>query len=66
MIVTANEVCFIITAAEVRNAMIDRTHITCVVTAALTAAPKMFAYTKDDSPNKTPVRPNCVPSSSVV
>jgi hypothetical protein len=48
MIVNANEVCFIITAAEVRNAMIDRRHITCVVTAALTAAQKMFTYTKDD------------------
>lgn len=44
----ANEVCFIITAAEVRNAMIDGRHLTCVVTAALTAAPQMFTYTKND------------------
>jgi hypothetical protein len=44
----ADEVCFIITAAEVRNAMIDRRHLTCVVTAALTPAPKMFTYTRDD------------------
>jgi Domain of unknown function (DUF3883) len=43
-----DDVCFIITAAELRNAMIDRRHLTCVVTAALTAAPKMFTYTKDD------------------
>jgi len=43
-----SDVCFIITAAEVRNAMIDRKHITCVVTAALTAASKMFTYTRDD------------------
>jgi len=27
--------------------MIDRKHITCVVTAALTSAPKMFVYTRD-------------------
>jgi hypothetical protein len=43
-----DDLCFIITAAEVRNVMIDRKHITCVVTAALTSAPKMFAYTRDD------------------
>jgi hypothetical protein len=42
------DVCFIITAAEVRNAMIDRRHLTCVVTAALTPAPKMFMYTRDE------------------
>jgi hypothetical protein len=41
-------VCFIITAAEVRNVMIDRRHLTCVVTAALTAAPKMLTYSRDD------------------
>lgn len=39
-----SDVCFVITAAEIRNAMIDRRHNTCVVTAALTAVPKMFAY----------------------
>jgi hypothetical protein len=43
-----DDVCFIITAAEVRNVMIDRKHITCVVTAALTSAPKLFVYTRDD------------------
>jgi hypothetical protein len=42
------DVCFIITAAEVRNAMIDRKHITCVVAGALTSAPRMFTYTKDE------------------
>src|SRR5262249_51521342 len=46
--IQANEVCFIITAAEVRNAMIDRRHLTCIVTAALTGTPKIFTYTKDD------------------
>ena len=43
-----DDVCFIITAAEVRNVMIDRKHITCIVTAALTSAPKLFVYTRDD------------------
>lgn len=43
-----DDVCFIITAAEVRNVMIDWKHITCVVTAALTSAPKLFVYTRDD------------------
>jgi uncharacterized protein DUF3883 len=43
-----SDVCFIITAAEVRNAMIDRRHVTWVVTAALTAAPKIITYTRDD------------------
>jgi hypothetical protein len=42
-----DELCFIITAAEVRNAMIDRCHVTCVVTAALTPSPRMFAFSKD-------------------
>jgi len=53
----ADNVCFIITAAEVRNAMIDRRHLTCVVTAALTAAPKMFTYTKDDFSKKIQLDP---------
>jgi len=53
----AEDVCFIITAAEVRNAMIDRRHLTCVVTAALTAAPKMFACTKDDFCKKVQLDP---------
>jgi Domain of unknown function (DUF3883) len=53
----ADDVCFIITAAEVRNAMIDRRHVTCVVTAALTAAPKMFTYTKDDFSKKIQLDP---------
>jgi hypothetical protein len=39
-----SDVCFIITAAEIRNARIDPRPITCVVTAALTAVPKMFTY----------------------
>jgi Domain of unknown function (DUF3883) len=52
-----DEVCFIITAAEVRNAMIDRRHLTCVVTAALTAAPKMFTYTKDEFSKKLQLDP---------
>ncbi len=42
-----DDVCFIVTAGEVRNAMIDRHHVTCVVTAALSAEPQMFVYSKD-------------------
>lgn len=38
-----DDVCFIVTAAEVRNAMMDRKHLTCVVTAALTPTPMMQA-----------------------
>jgi len=53
----ADDVCFIITAAEVRNAMIDRRHVTCVVTAALTATPKMFTYVKDDFSKKIQLDP---------
>ena len=52
-----SDICFIITAAEVRNAMIDRKHVTCVVTAALTAAPKMFTYTRDDFAKKIQLVP---------
>ena len=33
------EVCFIVTAGEVRNALIDRQHVTCVVSRALTPSP---------------------------
>ena len=52
-----DDVCFIITAAEVRNVMIDRKHITCVVTGALTSAPKMFAHTRDDFAKKIQLEP---------
>jgi Domain of unknown function (DUF3883) len=41
------DVCFIITAGEVRNAMMDRHHVTCLVAGALSAEPKMFLYPKD-------------------
>ena len=51
------DVCFIITAGEVRNAMIDRKHLTCVVTAALTSTPKMFTYTRDEFSNKIQLEP---------
>ena len=37
--------------------MIDRKHLTCVVTAALTATPKMFTYTKDEFSNKIQLEP---------
>lgn len=40
------DISFIVTAGEVRNAMIDRYHMTCLVTLALTA-PKMFVYSKE-------------------
>ena len=52
-----DEVIFIVTAAEVRNAMIDRKHLTCVVTGVLTGAPKMFTYTKDESSKKIRLEP---------
>ncbi|MCU1305251.1 MAG: nuclease [Candidatus Sulfotelmatobacter sp.] len=52
-----DDVCFIITAAEVRNAMIDRRHLTCVVTAALTPAPKMFTYTRAEFSKKIQLEP---------
>jgi hypothetical protein len=52
-----DDVCFIITAAEVRNAMIDRRHVTCIVTAALTPAPKMFTYAKDEFFKKMRLEP---------
>jgi hypothetical protein len=51
-----SDACFIITGAEVRNAMIDRKHATCVVTAAL-AAPKMFSYTRADFAKKIQLEP---------
>jgi hypothetical protein len=53
----SEEVCFIITAAEVRNAMIDRKHLTCIVTAALTNAPKMLRLTRDDFGQKIHLEP---------
>jgi hypothetical protein len=53
----ADEVCFIITAAEIRNAMIDRRHLTCIVTAALTGAPKVFTLTRDDFAKKIQLEP---------
>ncbi|MHB8525938.1 MAG: protein NO VEIN domain-containing protein [Candidatus Acidiferrales bacterium] len=41
------EVCFIITAAEVRNVMIDRDHVTCIVVDALSTESNMFKYSKE-------------------
>jgi hypothetical protein len=52
-----DDVCFIITAAEVRNAMIDRKHLTCVVTAALTAGPKVYTYGRDEFSKKLQLEP---------
>jgi hypothetical protein len=52
-----DEVCFIITAAEVRNAMMDHRHLTFVVTAALTSAPKMFTFIRDDFAKKIQLEP---------
>jgi hypothetical protein len=37
--------------------MIDRRHLTCVVTAALTTAPKMFTYAKDEFSKKIQLDP---------
>lgn len=52
-----DDICFIITAAEVRNAMIDRKHLTCIVTAALTSAPRMFTYTREDFSKRLRLEP---------
>ena len=41
------EICFILTAAEVRNALIDRKHVTCR-SPALSATPQLFTYSKDE------------------
>jgi uncharacterized protein DUF3883 len=50
----ADDVCFIITAGEVRNAMIDRRHLTCVVTAALTPLYRKCSPTAETiSPRKS-------------
>jgi hypothetical protein len=46
--VQGTECCFIMTRGEVRNALIDHRHITCVVTEALTALPKMRRITKQE------------------
>jgi len=61
-----SDVCFIITAAEVRNAMIDRGHVTCVVTAALTAAPKIFTYARDDFAKNIQLHPIAFRAATVV
>jgi hypothetical protein len=42
-----SDVCFIMTAAEIRNAMIDRQHVTCLVTSALSAEPRISIYSKE-------------------
>jgi hypothetical protein len=42
----ADEVCFIVTAGEVRNALIDSKHVTCVVTEALSNAPRIHRFDK--------------------
>ena len=53
----AEDLYFILTAAEVRNAMIDRRHLTCVVTVAQTSTPKMFTFTKEDFSKKMQLEP---------
>jgi hypothetical protein len=50
-------ICFIITAAEVRNAMIDHRHLTCIVTGALTATPKLLTITRDDFTKRIQLEP---------
>jgi hypothetical protein len=59
-------ICFIITAAEVRNAMIDHRHLTCVVPGALTAPPKLLTITRDEFYKKDPTGANCVSSTTNV
>jgi hypothetical protein len=40
-------VSFIITAGEMRNVLLDRRHLTVIVTEALTNAPKVHRYSKE-------------------
>jgi hypothetical protein len=40
-------ICFIITAGEMRNVLLDRKHITLVVTEALTSSPNLHRYDKE-------------------
>jgi hypothetical protein len=37
--------------------MIDRKHLTCVVTGALTPTPKMFEYSKEEFSKKIQLEP---------
>jgi hypothetical protein len=53
----SEDVCFIITAAEVRNAMIDGRHLTCIVTATLTDAPTMLTLTRDEFEKRIQLNP---------
>jgi hypothetical protein len=41
------EVTFIITAGEMRNVVLDRRHLTVIVTEALTNAPNIHRYNKE-------------------
>ena len=56
-----DELCFIITAAEVRNAMVDRRHVTCLVTAALSNTPKLFTFSRDEFISKLRLDPIAFP-----
>jgi hypothetical protein len=51
------EVGFIITAGEVRNALIDQRHVTGVVTSALSDAPKVTFFSKSDFLSKIELEP---------
>jgi hypothetical protein len=41
----------------VRNAMIDRKHLTCVVTSALGPSPKLSTYTKQEFSKRLQLEP---------
>jgi Protein NO VEIN, C-terminal len=51
------EVGFIITAGEVRNALIDQRHVTGVVTSALSDTPKVTFFSKSDFLSKIELEP---------
>jgi hypothetical protein len=53
----SEELCFIITAAEVRNAMIDRLHVTSLVTSALAAEPRLLTYSRNEFMSKIQLEP---------
>jgi hypothetical protein len=45
--IQGTECCFIITAGEIRNALMDRKHVTCVVTGALSGSPTLVRLSSD-------------------
>lgn len=55
--VQGDEPAFIITAGEVRNLMLDRKHVTAVVTNALSTAPLLTRFSRDEFLNNFHLEP---------